>query len=276
MNILVTGSEGFIGKHLVNALELNGHTVIRNDITIGMGVKDLNHLTDIDFIFHLAAIPRVGTSRKYPKQTLANNINTTLHLLELARLNPKVKLLNISSSSAKFADTAQNPYALSKLIGEQMAWTYKNTFSVNVSSVRLFNVYGPGEVDTGDTTTLIKACKKAILTNQPLKVTAKGKTSRDFTHVEDVVDGLIKIMKLMFTQNYQSLYELGTDSPTYIGDVVHEFRNLCDMKVEVAPIREGDADTTYAHPKYMVPGWAPKHDVLTYIKQWKDAGCPDD
>lgn len=276
MRVIVTGSCGFIGEHLVKKLEQLGHTVIGIDLQEGKRVKDLNHLTDIDFIFHLAAIPRIGVSRKYPKQVLANNVNSTLHLLELVRLNPNVRLLNISSSSAKFADTSKNPYALSKLITEQMLWTYKSSFNLNVASVRLFNVYGPGEADSGETTTLVKACKIAVRTGTPLKVTAKGKTSRDFTHVEDVVCGLILIMTKMFSQNYLPLYELGTNSPVYVGDVVHQFRNLCDMKVEVKPIREGDADTTYAHPNYMVPGWTPKHNILDYIKSWKEAGCPDD
>ncbi len=170
MNVLVTGGLGFIGQHLCNKLKKD-HNVSFIDYKVTNSVQDSNiEKYNPSIIFHLAATARVGVSLEDPAGVIDNNISSLLKVLEYCRSNPHVKLIFASSSSAKFANLKRNPYALSKAMGEQLIELYRETYSVKATSVRFFNVYGPGEADYGSNTTLVKQCKKQILAGKPLYI----------------------------------------------------------------------------------------------------------
>jgi nucleoside-diphosphate-sugar epimerase len=273
MKILVTGGNGFIGKHLVEKLKARTN----REIIVSDRCQDLTdeELKTVGTIFHLGAIPRVGVSLKEPGKVIDNNVISTLRLLEWCRLNPDTLLINVSSSSVKFTNLNENPYALSKAMGEQMVCMYRQTYGINATTVRLFNVYGPGDSDYGKFTTLIQACKKNILTGADFHINGRGIT-RDYTYVDDVTEGLLLILHEMYSGIYKPLYELGFGRPTSIEAIVEEFAKGTDLKIIYDPARYGDVPSTLAD-KNLYPDWWVAHtDVIDYIRYWKSRGCPND
>jgi UDP-glucose 4-epimerase len=270
MKILVTGGKGFIGTHLVEALEKLGETVIVSDPVIGRPIQEFNdyELRDIDIIFHLGAISRIGVSYEQPAKVMENNFSSTLRVAEHCRKNSNTKLIFASSSSVKFADLTRNPYALSKKIGEDLLTMYCNSFGIKASSVRFFNVYGPGEADYGSNTTLVKACSKAILSGKNPQVNGDGSAIRDYTHVADVVSGLLKIYK---ETELKPLYELGFGEATVsVKEVVEEFIKGTNLNINWKPARKGDFPVNCSDISLRPEGWVPTIKILDYIKLWKE------
>lgn len=278
MKIIVTGGKGFIGTHLVNKLKALDHEVTVVDSRGGKLVQELrdDDLKGYDVIFHLAATARVGISLNFPEETLSNNINSTLLLLDHCRKYPSTQLIFASSSSAAFADVMQNPYAMSKRICEDLIEMYRKTYGVKGTIVRFFNVYGPGEADYGPHTTLIKQCKKGYLNGMGFYITGDGSIVRDFTHVYDVVAGLARILDCsQFMEQHR--FELGsTDATVSVKDIVEEFQKGTDLRIRHRKSRPGDPPKTCASKDAVPEGWEPKVKVLEYIRQWKACGCPAD
>lgn len=281
MNILVTGGCGFIGSHLVTRLNKENYNVRIADKCLKYGLP-VQEMTDAELdgnavIYHLAATARLGVSLADPAGVIDNNIRSTLRLLEYCRKNPHVKLIVVSSSSAKFANLKINPYALSKAMCEQMVDLYRQLYKVKAISVRLFNVYGPGEADYGKNTTLIKQCKKGYLSGVGFYIDGDGSIIRDFTHVDDVCTGLITLKKDMEIKPSWSLYEIGSGNATItVKQIVEEFQKGTNLPITHTPPRIGDPRYTCAETAYIPTGWVQTINVLDYIRQWKNEGCPDD
>src|SRR3990167_6097635 len=157
MNVLVTGSRGFIGRHLTKALRKAGHTVHCFDLKDGHDVREITEeeLHGIKYVFHLAAQAKIQASIDDPKFTHDHNINGTLHLLEMAK-RAKVKRVIYSASSSAYGEQEElpyhesmkpnpmSPYALQKLVGEYYCKLYYNWYGLETVSLRYFNVYGEG------------------------------------------------------------------------------------------------------------------------------------
>lgn len=274
MNILVTGGSGFIGTHLIKQLEENGHKV--TNISSDVQLADDSDFGNPQVIYHLGAFPRVGFSLENPEKVLSNNHLSTLRVLEYCRFHPSTRLINVSSSSVKFANLRENPYALSKKMGEDLVNLYIDTFGVIASNVRLFNVYGPGEADYAQHTTLLKACKKRVISGQALRVNGDGSIKRDYTHVFDVVNGLIAVDRALYHADALRLYELGPNNPISVMEIAEAFQAGTNLKIQVFPQRAGDPPYTVADSNLRPTGWYPVFDVLDYIQDWKAAGCPND
>jgi nucleoside-diphosphate-sugar epimerase len=301
-NILVTGGQGFIGQHLVMSLIDLGYsvTVVDYDASVPCHANffypqdcslffeqrmiqfDTANLRDIlgdpvkyDLVIHLAAIPRVGISLNAPARVIKNNVNSTIFAAEYCR-KAGIPLINISSSSVVWADCDKNPYALSKKMGEQIINTYRETFNVKATNVRLFNVYGPGEKDNGNYTTLIRRCKTALRTKTPLPLFGTGENRRDYTHVLDVVQGIILVMRDVQQNTFKPVYELGSGTGHIsVNDIIKEFSEA-GLTVDPQPARPGDPPLTKADTTLWPEGWAPKIDVLTHIRNWIHMGCQHD
>ena len=286
LNILVTGGNGFIGKHLVVYLKKAGHTATVVDIDGIAPFTTLTHLQDatdfiketdqgFDVIFHLAAIPRVGLGLNSPEMVLRNNIDSTIEVLGHCRQNPRTKLIFISSSSVAFSNLMINPYASSKGMCEELIELYRKTYGVKATTVRLFNVYGPGEARYGNHSTLIRRCKDAVLSDTDFTINGTGEMSRDFTHVDDVVLGLDAILKESQSSDEMfNHYELGIDQPISVNQVVERF--FPKERIKYGPGRATDCQTTRSSTHYWPLGWIPSIHVLDYIDSWKAAGCPND
>lgn len=219
-NIMVTGAAGFIGSHLTRRLLTDGYSVTAvDDLSTGsieriyalrplgelnllpVDINDLrkDDLKGISAIFHVAALPRVQVSIDFPERTNHANIDGTLHLLELARVNGIKKFIYSASSSAygdqdtfplheEMRPNPKNPYAVQKLVGEYYGQVYTELFDMQVISLRYFNVYGPGQSDDSPYTGVITLFKKAVREGKPIMIHGDGKQRRDFTYVDDVVE----------------------------------------------------------------------------------------
>lgn len=230
--IIVTGGAGFIGSHLADKLvELGHEVVVIDDFSTGKKEnlknsknkvvllkqsltlenpnlsKISNSLKGARYIFHLAALPRIERSISDPIGTHNTNVSGTLAALELAK-KLKVKRIIFSSSSSVYGDqkvmplketlipNPQNPYAFQKLMGEYYCKIYSSIYKLPVIVFRLFNVYGKRMFSKGSYKLVFTKWLEQIKENLPLSIYGTGKQTRDFTHVSDVIDGLIKGMQL--------------------------------------------------------------------------------
>ena len=193
MKILITGHKGYIGSKLFEALgEYN---------PVGIDLKDgrdiLHHLPDEDFdyVFHLAAFPRVQQSVEEPSDTFRNNAYSTSVLLEWAK-NHNVKRVIFSSSSAVKGDGAgpTSPYGLQKLISEQECYLYSRLYDLDTVCLRYYNVYSEDQPFGGSYSTAICAWMQMIREGKELRIDGDGEQTRDFVHVDDVVSANIFCM----------------------------------------------------------------------------------
>ena len=216
--ILVTGCAGFIGSHLVDSLVKSGHDVTGID-NLSSGLeeninpeihfikKDIREDMqdfDFDYVFHLAAVPRVQYSVEQPVETHDSNVNGALNILEHCRKNGVRKIIFASSSSVygdqllPFKEEMQadpkSPYSLQKRVGEEYMKLYDELYGVPTISLRFFNVYGSRCRSDSEYSLVIGKFLKMKREGKPLTIFGDGKQSRDFTHVSSVVDACIKAM----------------------------------------------------------------------------------
>lgn len=294
--VLITGGNGFIGKHLTEYLHAKGLDVTTVDIknpnritpwkciskNVRVYMKELDDAFKLrnlfgnddpfDFIIHLAAIPTHGIALENPEHVLCNNIDNLTDVLGYCRNHPDTKLLFISSSSVVWSDPSFNPQAMSKQIGEQLLELYRNTYTIKCATVRLFNVYGPGENEYGHHTSLIRSLKKAVWLDQPALVHGDGSQTRDFTHVSDVVDGIWCIMSELLSETAQDVYELGTGGGISVEQIVNAFKGDDPLDIINIESRANDPYMTKADVTLWPKFWYPKINILEYIKKWKDEG----
>ena len=272
---LVTGGAGFVGTNLIKRLLHDGYTVTSVD-NYSTG-KVENHLDgceyldydirDIDFklylkpdvVFHLAATARIQPSFKDPKKYFTTNANGTLNVTDYCA-NNKIPLIYAGSSShhsGKFS----NPYTFSKDIGEEVVKLYQDQFGLKASTARFYNVYGPHQLTEGGYTTLIGKWLNNIKKGSPCDIFGDGEKRRDFTHVDDIVDGLIRIMR---QQAYGHIFEFGRGMNHSINDVAKMF----DTVPWYQPDRLGEAQNTLADNKLAcdILAWEPKINLKDYIR----------
>jgi UDP-glucose 4-epimerase len=224
MKILVTGGAGFIGSNLVDKLIDEGHKVFVIDnlstgkkeninkkaifykVDICLLDKILHLFKGIDYVFHLAANPRVVFSVKNPIESHKVNVNGTLNVLYASYKN-KIKRLIFASSAAVYGDIKKlplkenmtpkpiSPYGLHKLIGEHYCQLFSNLYNLETVCLRYFNVYGPRMDPNGPYALVIGKFLKLRKENKPLTIYGDGKQTRDFIYVDDIVKANILAMK---------------------------------------------------------------------------------
>jgi UDP-glucose 4-epimerase len=222
MRVLVTGGAGFIGSNLIKRLLTDGHEVSSiDDYSTGFLQNEVAGCQYIrancmflwalpaekyDVIFHLAALARIAPSFDKPSQTFDANVVGTQRILEYARtMNAKVVY---AGSSSRWHDPASSPYATSKYMGEQLCKMYRKSFGSNTHIARFYNVYGPNEIVGGEYATVIGIWRQQIKNGQPITIVGDGEQRRDFTHIDDIVDGLVRIMTTEYS--HDDAWELGT------------------------------------------------------------------
>jgi UDP-glucose 4-epimerase len=273
-NVIVTGGCGFIGSHLTKNLLDQGFcvTVIDDNRT---GNVFLNHNSVeyhkcdvVDFnpfddnieppacIFHLANSPRVRRALEYPTETITNNVNTTCAVADWARIF-NCKLFFSTSSSTQYKESQGNPYTFSKVVCESILQMYRNLYSLDFVLMFYYNVYGPGEADYGQYSTVIRKFKQDYLQGKPLTIFGTGKKERDFTHVDDVVQG---ILQLMADPSCPSVAHFGSGDPKSISSIADCFNHPIVHSFD----RKGEAEKTFCEAPYM----SPTHNVHNYINKW--------
>ncbi|HEX6322168.1 MAG TPA: SDR family oxidoreductase [Vicinamibacterales bacterium] len=220
---LVTGGAGFIGSHIAAALIARGDAVriaddlstgYRHNLDVNPGAEFLEgDLADAAFsaravegmelVFHQAAIPSVPRSVKDPVTSNRANIDATLNVLEASRAAGVRRVVYAASSSA-YGDTPvlpkheamppnpQSPYALQKLVGEQYGQLFTRLYGLETVAIRYFNVFGPRQDPTSAYSGVISQFAKALLDGRPPTIYGDGGQTRDFTYIDNVVDGVLR------------------------------------------------------------------------------------
>ena len=282
MNILITGGLGFIGYNLVKTLTKNENNkiiVIDNLISESSsddnkikGVKyiigDINDIDDIffaekiDVIYHLAGLARIQPSFDNPLHYMKANIMGTAKICEFAKNNDS-KIIYAGSSSA-FGGHLLNPYSFSKYQGEELCKLYSKIYGVSTVIARFFNVYGDRQPTKGKYATLIGIFEDTTLRNQPLTITSDGEQRRDFTHVEDICDGLITLSEGEYCGE---IYSIGSGTNYSVNEIADMFGG----EVKYTPKRRGEAKNTLAENSTLRKlGWLPKKNIKDYINKFKN------
>jgi len=286
MLILVTGGAGFVGTNLIKQLLKKGHRILSvDDYSTGKKENHINHknvqyierdILDIDpddfaykpdLIYHLAAKARIQPSFEQPLEYIRVNYEGTLNLIKLciSRNIPLIYAGSSSHHSGKF----KNPYTFSKDMGEDIIKLYREHFNLKASIVRFYNVYGPHQLTEGGYTTLIGRWINNIENNIPCEIYGNGMKRRDFTHVDDIVRGLIKILE---KGNYIDDFEFGRGKNYAINEVAKMF-NIKPIYKENKP---GEAQDTLCNNSVAKKqlNWRPIINLEDYIykqkKLWKN------
>ncbi len=295
MKILVTGMAGFIGFHVSKRLLDSGHEVIgldnlndyydinlkkdrlkilkdheqfafyENNLEDKEAIEQLFQKEEPQKVIHLAAQAGVRYSIQHPEVYVQSNIVGTFNILEGYRYNAVEHLIYASSSSTyglstkyPFAveDNVSHPvsfYGATKIANELMAHSYSHLHGIPTTGLRFFTVYGPwGRPDMA-----LFLFTKAILASQPIDVYNCGDMERDFTYIDDIVEGVIKIANkspkpdpswnsdkpnpATSSAPYR-LYNIGSNAPVKLMDYIHEIEKNLRMKAKLnlMPMQDGD------------------------------------
>jgi len=289
MNILVTGGAGFVGTNLIKRLLKDGHNVVSLD-NYSTGTED-NHqegckyiYTDIrdvvdfdyfmenpDIIYHLAALPRIQPSFEFPATTLEVGMLGTMNILEWVKskkFQPSDEQVDwkprvvFAGSSSVHSGKMKNPYTFSKYVADDLCLLYKEHFGVDVSICRFYNVYGPHQLIEGDYCTVVGIFEKQYKEGVELTITGDGEQRRDFTHVDDIVEGLILTSK---SEKCYDEIELGRGENYSINELVEMF----DCGHTYIPERPGEARETLCDTlvSERLIGYKPKVNIKDYVKE---------
>ena len=276
MRALVTGGAGFIGTNLVKRLLKDNHKVIvfdnystgfRHNQIGGARYGDVdirdsfsNWVEDVDVIFHMAALPRIKPSFENPTEVIDINVNGTANVLEYARL--KNTPVIYAGSSSFWGGVYKNPYTFSKWQGEELCKMYEIIYNLPVTICRFYNVYGDFMPTEGEYRTVLPIFLEQYKNGEPLTITGDGEQRRDFTHVDDVVDAMVKVVQL---NKWGSVYELGRGENHSINEVVHMFNS---ERIYIDPI-PGEARNTLCKSELARKKlkWEPKINLKDWIKE---------
>ena len=280
MQVIVTGGAGFVGTNLCKKLMELGHKVTSID-NYSTGKKE-NHIEGVryenfdirnihdykwvynehpDIIFHMAAIARIQPSFEQPKKYFTTNANGTLEIVDYCAKN-NVSLIYAGSSS-HHSGKFKNPYTFSKDVGEEIVKLYQEHYDLKASIVRFYNVYGPYQLTEGGYTTLIGRWLNNIEKGIDCEIYGDGKQRRDFTHVDDIVDALIRIQK---QQVYNNNFELGRGR----NHSVNEIAEMLNITPIYKPSKPGEARNTLNTDRLATDmlGWEPKINLEDYITSY--------
>jgi len=179
----------------------------------------------------MAALPRIGPSFKNPKEVCDVNVGGTQNILDLAC---KYEIPVVYAGSSSFwGGVYKNPYTFSKWQGEELCKMYEKIYGLNVTICRFYNVYGDYMPTEGEYRTVIPIFLEQYRCGEPLTITGDGEQRRDFTHVDDIVDAMMKVVKL---NKWGSVYELGRGENHSINEVAEMFR-FGDKPHDTPPIK---------------------------------------
>lgn len=296
--ILVTGSQGFIGKHLVKALVKDGFSVTALDrnphkedianlhlqqdaskyflenitkLTLLQNTGIFRDSEKIDTVVHLASSGFSGVPVQNPWSILDNNFETLLTALNFCKVSG-ARLIFVSSGEDIFEEN-KNPFSFSKFANEKMIEMFRETYDVKASVVKLFNVYGQGEREYGQNMSTIRLCKHRIWENMYFYLLDDPNTTKDYLHVSDVASGLVYIISGNLSKH---VYHLGSGGDLSEEQIVNLFAKGTSLKVDRFPDIKYPLSPHLAEQDLLPLGWKPKVNLTEYINEWKKAGCPYD
>ena len=280
LNVLVTGSSGFIGKVLVKELKNLGSNVKEVDLDLGIDItnmEDLKSIKNIDLVFHLAAKTFIPDSWKDPVSTYKINSLGTLNILEFCR-NNKAKLVFSSTYvygkpkylpiDEKHPISSTSPYTESKIIAERLCKFYKRNFDLDVKILRPFNIYGLGQ---NPNFLLPKIIEQAFAGSIVLE---NSKPKRDFVHLEDIIQAYVKAGSIN-TNNESIIFNIGSGKSFSVNQVVNKIVKIIGKDVEIkytGNIRKGEIEETIADIKLAnnILNWTPRIDLDLGLRKYID------
>jgi UDP-glucuronate 4-epimerase len=327
MRILLTGVAGFIGAHLARLLLERGNEVVgidnlndyydprlktdrlallqphaafrfeKLDIADNVAMAALFKAVQPEAVVHLAAQPGVRYSLQNPHAYMQSNILGFLNVLEGARHNPLKHLVYASSSSVYGANVVQpysehhnvdhpvSLYAASKKANELMAHSYSHLYGIPVTGLRFFTVYGPwGRPDMAPF-----LFARAILARQPIQIFNNGDMLRDFTYVDDIVEGVLRVLEKPPAANANwdaaaadpatsycpyRVYNIGNNNPVKLMDFVQAMEEAIgiDAIKDFQPMQPGDMLSTCADSTELeaLTGFRPATDIRSGVSQFVD------
>jgi len=309
MKALITGAAGFIGSHLSERLLKDGVTVVgvdnfndfydpqikRRNISVSLENKNFQLIEadirdsssmdkavsdGIEIIIHLAACAGVRPSIENPLYYCDVNMNGTMVLLEAAKKYNIEKFIFASSSSVygnnkkvpfsedDNVDFPISPYAATKKAGELFCHTYHHLYNISITCLRFFTVYGPRQRPD----LAIHKFAKLIEQDKPIPIYGDGSMMRDFTYIDDIIDGTIAAIEKC---NGYNIYNLGESRPVTVNDLVAAIENALGKKAvrQYLPVQPGDVERTYADVSRAEKelGYNPRTEIqtgLTKFVEW--------
>ena len=282
MKILVTGGAGFIGSHLVEKLLATGHevavlddfndfydpqikrgniaavadkiTVHQADLRDAAAVNTVFHAEKFDMVVHLAARAGVRPSISQPQLYYNANVNGTLHLLEAARMAGIERFIFASSSSVyglartvPFSEDLHltqtvSPYAATKMAGEFLCSTYSHLYRMRIVVLRFFTVYGPRQRPD----LAIHQFTRRIWNGQPLDQFGDGTTRRDYTYIDDIIQGVMA--SLGYEGPLFDIFNLGENETIQLKDLIVAIEETLGRRATInqLPEQPGDVPLTCA------------------------------
>lgn len=294
MTIMVTGVAGFVGMHVADQLLKAGKTVlgidcltdyydvslkearlaqlsahknfkfVRMDIADTAGMMSFLDADDpIEYVIHLAAQAGVRYSLENPHAYVQSNLVGFTNILEFCRNNKHLKHLLYASSSSVYGGNKELPYAIEQSVdkpvslyaatkksNELMAHSYSHLYRIPTTGLRFFTVYGPwGRPDMA-----YWLFTKNMLEGKPIKIFNNGDMKRDFTYIDDIVDGIMKLVDFIPEDNGTDqppykVYNIGNNNPEPLMKLVKTLEAALDVKAELEflPMQKGDVKETYAN-----------------------------
>lgn len=300
MRYLVTGGAGFIGSHLVDELIKQGNEVIIIDnLSTGkkeninkeakfynLDIRNFDSIKplfkDVDYVFHLAAQARIPPSISDPRETMDINVNGTTNVLLASRYCGVKKVIYSASSSAygdqeklplheEMLPMPKNPYAISKVIGEQLCKMFYELYGLKTLSLRYFNVHGPRQPEdrvASSYATVIGIFLKQKKENLKLTIIGDGEQKRDFTYVSDVVNANILAAKSNVGKG--EVINIGSGKSYSINEVASIILGTKNIKnfVKYLLPRQAEVQATLADitKAKILLGWEPKVMLKEGIK----------
>ena len=276
---LVTGGAGFIGSHIAGALAQRGAKVrIIDNLSTGyeknveaVGSKvDFMHadigderalktaLSDVELVFHEAAIPSVPRSVDRPSETHQASVDATFKLLLAAR-DHKVRRMIYAASSSAYGDQPElpkredmrpaplSPYAVAKLVGEYYCQVFTRVYGLETVSLRYFNVFGPRQDPTSQYSGVISRFMSALMTGEPPVIYGDGEHSRDFTYIANVIDANMRAAES--TAAVGEIINIANGHRTTLNELLETMKTVTgrsDVKARHEPPRAGDVRDSLA------------------------------
>ncbi len=314
--VLITGAAGFIGSNLADVLLNTGVRVLgidNFDPFYARSIKENNISEAIrnelyqfregdicdpgfisncliefkpDIIIHLAAKAGVRPSILDPASYFDVNVMGTLNLLKMMKEHKVNKMLFASSSSvygnnnkipfseSDSVDYPVSPYAASKKAGELLCHTFHHLYNIDIFCLRFFTVYGPRQRPD----LAINRFTRALLKNKEILLFGDGTTSRDYTHIHDIIQGIVKAVEVV---NGFDIFNLGESNAITLNRLVSILEKFTRKKADIKflPLQDGDVIQTYAditRAKTML-GYDPVVDIEagieSYVEWYRSSGC---
>lgn len=308
MNILITGGAGFIGSTLADKLLSEGNKIIVldnfNDYydirlkeqNVAVNVDNPNYklykgdicdrdLTEkvfsnnkIDKVVHIAARAGVRPSLEDPLEYVRSNIEGTVNILEKMKAHDVKKIVFASSSSVygnckaeKFSEDLKvtepiSPYAATKSACEQILYTYSKLYDINTVCLRFFTVYGPKQRPD----LAIRKFIELIEQDKPIPVYGDGTTMRDYTFIEDIIDGICAAIS--YDKTPYEIINLGGGSPVTLNEMISTIEEVLGKKAQInrLPMQPGDVNKTVSDitKAQKLLGYQPKTTFKEGIKKF--------